>query len=1010
MPLGYSDLYIVIRATNLAESGLASAGKSVSALGDEGVATGTKLSNIGRSMVSAGVMIGAVGALGLDFFAKSVKAAMQYSQQAAYAQTQTQGLGISLQQLEDVGRQVASQIPEPFDQMQQGLYDIFSSLSVNLPQAKVLLTQFAKAGVAGMTDLQTVSKGTMQEMNAFKVPVKDVNKLLDDQFEMVKIGVGSYSDFMNHLGSVVPAAVAAGQTLDTMSGSWAFATRNGLTTASAATSLARALESVNKPAFQAGLQAIGVSSLNSAGKMKQMNEIVTEIAQSPAWQAQVKSAGSVAQAYQNTFGLGTIQARRFFDVAIPNYKQLNSMVGDMVNSKGQMQKAYDIMFKQPTAQIQLLKNNVAILKTEFGNAFLPVVNTVAKAVGRLVLWFEMLSPSTRRIIMYVLLILSAFAALLGILLVVGGAILSFIGALMTMGLALGAAIGVFAGLMAALILIPVALFLIIKYHKDLLIWAKDAWTWIKSHIEDVVAGLALLTAAFPEVMVPLLLLAGAVLLVIKYHKDLIQWGRDAWKAIKEGAAVVFDYIKSHETLFKVLAVVIGALVFPWLTVVAAVALAIKYQKDLIQWAQDAWAIIQTIGATIMDTYIASFTAVYTVVSSLITWFRNTWTAMSNWWKSFWNSIHATVSLIWNMIKTTILTEYNIIATTLTTGLKILGSVFTFAWNQIYNIVKFAWDIIADYISVGIAALETVVKVGWDLVKGIFKTAWDAIALVVKVAWDTFTGYIKTGFDAIKGIFSVAMDLITGKWGKAWDDIKTTVSNVLNDISSTVTNIFGALLNFFKQLATNVYNALYSVGKDLVNGLHDGIIALWHLISDFFSKGAHLLGDFFKGTYELFKQIGEDVVNGLWDGIKAIWHGFTNFFSGLFNGIGKIASGALQSASPSQLFRKIGNTIPQGLILGVKEYQNEVNRTIGAMVSTTGMSTTGSNSMRRLLASGAAGGTVVQVNVPKGAVQVTAPVNGSMDSTAIGSLGDVMDKSLTNFANVLTAKINGTKAP
>ena len=65
--------------------------------------------------------------------------------------TQVDQVGIHLNDLKKVGLDVGKAVPVAFKEIQPALYDIFSSMDVNLPQAQNMLTNFAKAAVAGNT-------------------------------------------------------------------------------------------------------------------------------------------------------------------------------------------------------------------------------------------------------------------------------------------------------------------------------------------------------------------------------------------------------------------------------------------------------------------------------------------------------------------------------------------------------------------------------------------------------------------------------------------------------------------------------------------------------------------------------------------------------------------------------------------------------------------------------------------------------------------------------------------
>src|SRR5262245_23190362 len=190
----------------------------------------------GSAVAGVGIGLTAVGLAGLEFFKASTEAAVEYNQQAALTLTQVDQVGVSLQTIKDIGRDVAAAIPAPFEEMQSSLYDIFSSMDVDVNGAKTLLEAFSKGAVAGQVDVQQAGRATIAIMNAFKVPVSDVNKVMDVQFETVRKGVITYDELSSTIGRAIPSAVRAGQSYATLGGMIAFMTRNGLSAAQASTS------------------------------------------------------------------------------------------------------------------------------------------------------------------------------------------------------------------------------------------------------------------------------------------------------------------------------------------------------------------------------------------------------------------------------------------------------------------------------------------------------------------------------------------------------------------------------------------------------------------------------------------------------------------------------------------------------------------------------------------------------------------------------------------------------
>lgn len=451
------------------------------------------LSSVGKAATLAGIALIGVGAVGAVALLSTTKSAVEYQRQVALTQTQVDGFKASLQDLGQEGIDVANQIAAPFDQMQATLYDIFSSTDANLAESKVLLTAFAKGAVAGQVDVQDASTATMGIMNAFKIPLSEVNRIMDIQFQLVRKGVGTYAQFSSVIGRAVPSARRYGASIQDLAGALAYLTRNGLSPAMAAASAARAFDALGNSKTVMNMKDIGIEAYTAAGKLKPFTELLGEI------QKKILAMPKKSQlpALQALFlgGGGTIQARRFLDQVIlhpEQLKALNKFINDMNHSSGQFQSAYSKMSKTVSAQTQLLQNKWQTLKVFLGNTLLPVLIVIVDWLNKILTKFEKLSPTTQKVIIWLFLAATALAILGGALLIVGGAIITLLGAMATLGISLSGAALIISGVGIALLAIAGFVYILWKHTtvlqtawKDLIKIAKDLWGYLVDFAKGV---------------------------------------------------------------------------------------------------------------------------------------------------------------------------------------------------------------------------------------------------------------------------------------------------------------------------------------------------------------------------------------------------------------------------------------------------------------------------------------------------------------------------------------------
>lgn len=328
-------------------------------------------------------------------------------------------------------------------ELAEGLFDIFSSVFVNANQARKMLDLFAKAAVAGSSDVRTVARGTVAVMNSFGLSAEDTSKVLDLQFGLVRLGIGTYEDFATAIGKLTPSVVAAGGRIETMSGLLAFTTRGGLSAAESVTSLARAYDLMARPKIATAMKKVlGIDVVDAAtGKYKQLDAIVTEMATTGGLAHMAEFERK--QVLTKIFGQGEIRANRFFNLAIPRFEEMNKVVagvagpstrGAMVSAFREMQRSGKTLFDQ----IRELGRGFMI---EFGTPVLKVIREIIPTVKRWVESFRNLDDSTKNMIARGAVIVGVISLLSGVVLTLVGSALRLVSIFQLAGIRIAAVAG-----------------------------------------------------------------------------------------------------------------------------------------------------------------------------------------------------------------------------------------------------------------------------------------------------------------------------------------------------------------------------------------------------------------------------------------------------------------------------------------------------------------------------------------------------------------------------------------
>jgi TP901 family phage tail tape measure protein len=614
------------------------------------------LNEVSSAVTMVGLAMVGLGAIGTAALFSMVKGAIEYDRQVALTKTQTDGFKATLADLGQMGKDVGKSIAVPFEELQSALYDIFSSTNANMAQAKVLLVAFAKAAVAGQVSIEDAGRSTMGIMNAFKIPIKQVNTVLDKQFQLVRKGVGTYGQFASVIGKLTPSAVRLGQNLDTMDATLIFLTRNGLSAASSVASAARAFDALANPKTVGKLEKLGIKVRDVKGQFLPLVEILKGMSTYLMKLPSAKRAGALFDIFKSSGG--TIQAKRFFDLVLPTAKgagnlgQFEQFLKDMKNSTGQFGQAYGTMANTVAAKSQLLKNNWNIMKVTIGQALEPAFKRLLDVGSKIIGWFNKLTPQQQQNLAKWALMATVITTVVGVVVLIVGGIGALAAALAALGLSLGAVIAVSVGVVAAFVAIGGALYAAYKgsqpvrqLFNDIGKTFSDIWN---NDIQPFIQGIK---AGFDRDLLPAFRKLSDVV-----NKDVVPVLDDLWnrigkklvKVLREAGNILKDLA---DVGFKVVSFVITKFLIPAIKQATdyydkhkkAIDNVIKVIMQVIKW------VLILVGGTALGMLIVAIAAAIAIIAGLIKvtlliihFFTDLWAAIKltyNWMNNFGASVN-----------------------------------------------------------------------------------------------------------------------------------------------------------------------------------------------------------------------------------------------------------------------------------------------------------------------------------------------------------------------------------
>ena len=698
--LGVREMLIVLRARDEASRVIRQTGRTMTGLTQAQQDAAMKNMMVGSSLVSTGTAIAGIGAAGTFMFARATQAAVEYNRQAALTRTQIDQAGVSLKRLEDIGSDVAAAIAVPFDQVQTTLFDIFSSMDVSIPEAKMLLEEFSKAAVGGQVDLQDAARATISILNAYHMPASKVNEVNDVMFRLVQKGIGTYEEFSKVIGRVTPSAVRAGQSIRTVAGMMSFLTRNGLSAAMASSSAARALDAMSNPKVVARLEDMGVKVRDAKGEFLPLVDIIGQLSKKFDGLTQPQVAKRLQALFEGAGG--TIQARRFLDPAINNIEEFRQRVGEMSrdDTAGKAMEKYKEMAKTPAMQAQLLSNRWKILQQQIGRELIPALMLLVDWIGTVVDWFRNLNPEVRKWLVIGLAVTAVIMVIVGVVMVLVGGFLMLQATLVLVGMTMGTFLAIVGGIALGVVVLVVVVFLVIKYWDQIKAFTIKVWNAILDFLVSV------WQAIWQAIDGPVKFIWN---LIVTYYTMLWQFWTQVWNAIVTIVKWVWN---------NIIPIVVGAAKFIWGIISGYMRMVFGFWKWV--WNTIKGTVFAVLGI-IKELIRIGVQLWYVIIREKV---RMIW----NFIKIAWAAIKIITKVAWQLIKDYIITPIQTVWSWLQPKIQaVWDNIIQPAWQKIKEGTREAWKFIKEYIVDPIKDAYDGVVEWFNKIKDFIEDWWDRIA-------------------------------------------------------------------------------------------------------------------------------------------------------------------------------------------------------------------------------------------------------------------------------------------
>jgi phage-related protein len=364
-------------------------------------------------------------------------------------------------------------------------------------------------------------------------------------------------------------------------------------------------------------------------------------------------------------------------------------------------------------------------------------------------------------------------------------------------------------------------------------------------------------------------------------------------------------------------------------------------NGIVTFAQGVWSSFAQGMAPIVDAF-------KNLWSALTDFFSTLWQGIVNTAQTIWQGLLPIVTTVWNGIKTVVSTIMQAIADVIQTIGTEIQTVWTTIWNVIETVAMTIWDGIKNFISLEIQGIQTVIQSVMTIIQTIWQTAWNVIETVVQTVWSIISTIVSTAINAVAGVIRSVTDAIKGDWSGAWNEIENVATTIWNGITSVVStaingvrNVISSVLNGIKSVWSSVWNgiksvtsgamsmvrsvvssgmsAMHGVVSSMMSAVQSAFVSGWNAARNATANGISRAVSAARSMTGAMVSAGRDFVMGFVNGIEgAIWRAAS--------AAARMASAAMNAAkawfnigSPSKVMRdQVGKWVPAGLAVGIEQ--------------------------------------------------------------------------------------------
>lgn len=949
MTESYSVRAILSAVDSSFSSTLARAGQATQNFGS---AVNQKMQGVGKAMTVAGAATTAMGV-------KAVKGFGDFQASLNQAAVIAGGTSKNIGELADVANHMGAVLPISAQDAADAMVEMARN-GASLDDIKKQFPAIAEAATAAGANLQTTAGVVQQSMNIWGDSLKSPQQAAAILVQTANASNASIEDMQQALATIGSTAKMAGMDMQTTSEAIGLLTNRGFSAAQASDDLNHAITQMLAPSSIAKkkMDELGLTFVDSAGKMKPFPQILQEIADKTNGMGDAQKTAAL----KAMFGASGMKA------IAPLLDAINNKTGDAKNSwsayaaeqdkaahstaaatkfleqqANDMQQNIGSKIEQVGGNWEALRNKAMAAKGGVNGAMLDMINqsiewatTSNNSMAQFIRGFVGLSPVIGPAITAV----GAFTTNVGkIVGLVGGAV----GAIGNLGRVfivlkqasdITSAITALEKLAKSSAIAKTAMYGLkgIRAIFGPLTSAITGATAAEEGMATASAGLLgpweLVVAAIAAVVAALTLFFTKTKLGQQLWANFVNFLKEAWQGLVSVAQSVWNVIGQAVThpietikgLWNSLTNWFSQL---WQNIVTTAKSLwngfAQFFVPVVEAVKNIWNSISDFFSQLWQGIVSTAQGVWssfiTGMAPIIDSIKNLWSALTDFFSVLWQGIVTTAQTIWNTlvqiftpIVEAIKAVWQPLSEFFSTMWQGIVTVAQTIWQGLVTVIQNVWTNIQTVVQTAIQVLSTVIQTGMQVIQTIWSTVWDVIKTVVQTAWTVISTIVSTAINALAGIIRAVTAAIQGDWSGAWNAIKDVVSTVWNGIKSIVTtaingvrSVITSVMNGIKSVMTSIWNGIKSVTSSVMSGIRSVVSSGMSSVRSVVSSMMSAVRSAFSAGWNAARSVTSSGINAAVNVVRSAASSMAsagrNFVMGFVNGI-RGAIGAAASAAAS----------------------------------------------------------------------------------------------------------------